>query len=357
MSHAPTTRAPRRGRRLGAAVALVLSVLVGFVAVAPVAGAWHPAPSAEVGCVDGEVVLGWTASVVGDPELEPPADYTADVVVYARYWTLEGPLGDLRDEQIASGTFGPGSHSFSGTTTLTPPAEAVEVEVLAEDPAWRDDPDADPSWWGESTILALPDECEPPVEVCEWDPQLPAEDPDCVPPVEVCEWDPELSAGDEDCTPPPLAPAPEVAAEITYACDAPRVVTVAVSSIGGPTTFSVLLGDVEVATLTDVEGETRTELDVSADLATEVTVLAGDETVAARTVDPAECVEVGGVVTQQPPPEAPAPTPVASAAVLPRTGVTSGLLAVVALGLLGVGATLLTAGRRAALVEPVRQRS
>src|SRR3546814_3317806 len=37
---------------------------------------------------------------------------------------------------------------------------------------------------------------------CEYDPSMPADDPNCVPPVEPCEYDPSMPADDPNCLPP-----------------------------------------------------------------------------------------------------------------------------------------------------------
>ncbi|QGG96768.1 hypothetical protein [Actinomarinicola tropica] len=335
MPHAPTDSPPRLRRRLGAAAALVTALLVGLVAVAPSALAYHPEPTASVACVEDAVVLDWTTTSWGGPELWGPDFYNEDVRVYVQYGDADGPLGGLTDIEIGSGAFTSESLSFSGTTTITPPEGATQVRVHSEALAtWGSgqasiaDPMQTTDW------LALPGECgdvPPPPPVCEWDPQLPADDPECTPP-----------------PPPPMEI--DVAASITYACDAPRQATVDVTSTGGASTFVVLVDGTVVETLADVEGAARASVAVPTDVASQVTVLVDGTEVAVQAVDPAECVEVGGVVTQPVPPTTAPPAP-AAAPVLPRTGVSSGMLAVVAIALAGLGAVFLTTGRRAALVE------
>lgn len=348
MAPTPTESPSRRRRavRIATFVAVVFAAM--FVAI-PGASAYTPIPTGSVVCTDGTVVLDWTVTVSFYDDQPPPNEwYYAEVDVFVQYGTDGTPIGGPDDLYIASGIFEAGSHSFSGQTTLSPPDGATHVRVHSyEDPEW-----AETSAW-----IELPGECEVP-PVCEWNPDLSADDPGCTPPPPpVCEWDPELPVEDPDCVPPVQA-APEVSASITYACDTPRIATVSVSSDGGPTTFVVLLDGDAVATLPDVEGDAQVEVEVPTTVASFVVVEADGAEVAAEAVDPADCAEVEGVVRQPTPPTqtpdpAPAPTapPASGAQVLPRTGVSSTFLAVAALATIGVGAVVLTTGRRAALVE------
>jgi len=64
--------------------------------------------------------------------------------------------------------------------------------------------------------------CELPPEMCEWNPQLPADDPGCVPP-EVCEWDPTIPADDPGCVPPEMCPWDETLPVDDPGCVPPEV--------------------------------------------------------------------------------------------------------------------------------------
>lgn len=327
MPHAPTdTRPAPRGlrRKISSAVALTLAILGGLVAVAPSAFAYHPEPTAQVACVEDQVLLDWTTTSWGGPEMWGPDYYNDDVRVYVQYGTDDAELGGLTDEEIAQGAFTEDSLTFSGQTVLTPPEGATRVRVHSQALApWGsgdvsiDDPLQTTAW------LELPGDCgeeEPP------------------PPVEV-----------------------EVDATTGYDCDARTTVVVTVTSTGGATTFEVRVDDVPTATLADVTGTSSVDVTIPVDGTSTITVLVGEDVILTESIAPIDCPEVGGVVTQPAPTPTmpvvvptqtpPAADPVVAAQTLPRTGVPTAMLVAVALALLGLGTAFVTAERRAATVE------
>lgn len=325
MPHAPTdTRPTPRGRprKITSAVALTLAILGGLVAVAPSAFAYHPEPTAQVACVEDQILLDWTTVSWGGPELWGPDFYNEDVRVYLQYGTDDAEIGGLTDEEIGQGAFTEDSLSFSGQTALTPPDGATRVRVHSEALA---------PWASGDVSIADPLQTTPWLE-------LPGE------------------CGEEEPPPPPPPVEAEVGATTSYDCDARTTVVVTVTSTGGASTFEVRIDDVPSTTLTDVTGSQTVEVTIPADGTSTLEVLVGEDVVLTESINPVDCPEVGGVVTQPTPPTtAPAPTqtvdPTVAAQTLPRTGVSTAMVVAVGLALLGLGAAALTAERRAATVE------
>jgi LPXTG-motif cell wall-anchored protein len=316
-----TDARPHRLRPLTRGAAVVAALLVGFVALAPSAFAWHPRVDASVACIDESIILDWTVwTWIGDGF--PDEDFeNPDIRVFAQYGTDDAEIGGLTDNQIGAGAFTDGQDSeFSGSATLTPPAGATRVRVHSDAYAlWGSgaenlDHESQTTAWLTLPVDCTPDEPEEPVEVV-------------------------------------------VDATIAYDCEVSSTATVTVTSTGGPTTFVVRVDGVVVATLTDVEGTDSVGVTIDSDDLVDVVVAVDDEVILSEALDPTICPEVGGVVTQPTPPTTTptsTPDPTVGSDTLPQTGAGTTALVAVALGLAGVGALLVAAARRPAEAE-VRQ--
>ncbi len=112
------------------------------------------------------------------------------------------PLGSFYsdDTRVANGRQGGFNMLISaangglGECDPPPPPCEWDPELPADDPGCFEPCEYDPE------VPADDPSCQPPPPPCEWDPELPADDPGCFEP---CEYDPEVPADDPSCQPPP----------------------------------------------------------------------------------------------------------------------------------------------------------
>lgn len=107
-----------RGRSVAAALALVVAVSIGSIAVAPSAWAGHSDVTASVECVDGERILDWSWTAFRHTSTDELPGFVAveyteggDPVVVRTTTLIDVP------------------HLTTGTTTLAPPTDATQVRV------------------------------------------------------------------------------------------------------------------------------------------------------------------------------------------------------------------------------------
>jgi hypothetical protein len=111
------------------------------------------------------------------------------------------PLGSFYSDDTRVANDRPGgfntliSAANGGAGDCEPPPCEWNPDLPADDPGCFEPCEYDP------TLPADDPGCTPP-PVCEYDPTLPADDPGCTPPP-VCEYDPTLPADDAGCVPPP----------------------------------------------------------------------------------------------------------------------------------------------------------
>jgi LPXTG-motif cell wall-anchored protein len=156
---APSLSSTHRAiRRVAGSVAIVAAALVGLAGIASSADAWHPESDAGVVCTDERIELSWTASSY--VQLYGPDFYNPDVRVYVQYGTDDAPIGELTDTQIGAGAFSAAGLTFSGTSTLEPPAGATRVRVHSEAPAlWESGNATIPHVAQTTPWMVLPSQC------------------------------------------------------------------------------------------------------------------------------------------------------------------------------------------------------
>ncbi len=178
-------------RRIVAALAIILSGLTITLVAPQVASAHSPvinaAPSRPCGAdapwsVSGQALQG---ADYGDMEWRS--------ALRIRYGS--DPAGDWPGWSAWTLDSAPVSFSFSD---IPASVESVEIQLQAQ---WRD---IGVEWEPQdivnaSTTVARPDATECPPPPCEYNPEIPSDDPGCFPP---CEYNPEIPSDDPGCFPP-----------------------------------------------------------------------------------------------------------------------------------------------------------